>query len=205
MYIGYSDIDKGEEATQRSASVIRSYAQQKGLRVEKVVQSTNLRTIFEPTEKKTNVQGIIIESIQSLGKDLESIKEQLKLCQEHQLGIISIKEGYNLSASSINEGLIKGLELAIRIKKDLHSQQTQTGLRQAKASGKTLGRKRGQTIKKRLSGKEEEIKELLRAHTTRSAIAAKLDVTRMTLYNFMKHMKPVQRRKTPSSNNSITL
>ena len=181
MYIGYSDIDKGEEATQRSASVIRSYAQQKGLRVEKVVQSTNLRTIFEPTEKKTKVQGIIIESIQSLGKDLESI----------------------ISASSINEGLIKGLELAIRIKKDLHSQQTQTGLIQAKASGKTLGRKRGQTIKKRLSGKEEEIKELLRAHATRSAIAAKLDVSRMTLYNFMKHMKPAQRRKTPSSNNSI--
>ena len=49
-----------------------------------------------------------------------------------------------------------------------------------------LGRPFGAIVKKRLEGKEEEIRQLLLQKVTKAEIARRLGVSRITVFNFVK-------------------
>jgi len=72
----------------------------------------------------------------------------------------------------------------------LISQRTKEALAQRKIEGQTLGRSKGSLSKKtKFTGKEEEIKGLLRKKVSVSAIERILGVHRLTVDNFIKARK----------------
>ena len=52
-----------------------------------------------------------------------------------------------------------------------------------------LGRAKNAIVAKRLDGREEEIRDLLSRGLSRREISARLNVSRTTLYNFLKKKK----------------
>ena len=66
----------------------------------------------------------------------------------------------------------------------------QRSARPQKAEGAVLGRPKGsKSKKKKLTGKESEINELLNKHISKSAIARIMGVHRLTVIEFLKEME----------------
>ncbi len=77
-----------------------------------------------------------------------------------------------------------------QIERNLISQRTKEALARIKSEGKKLGRPKGSLSKvTKLTGKEEEIKDLLRKKVSISAIGRILGVHRLTVDNFIKSRK----------------
>ena len=76
--------------------------------------------------------------------------------------------------------------LSAQIERDLISQRTREGLARRIASGQKLGRPMGgHNSKYKLTGKEEKIKAMLEAGTSKAEMARKLKVSRNTLAAFL--------------------
>ena len=78
------------------------------------------------------------------------------------------------------------VDIAIEIRSNLISQNTKKVLKQRKNEGVKLGRPFGAVVKKRLDGKEDEIRKLLSQKVSKAEIARRFNVTRITVFNFIK-------------------
>ena len=75
--------------------------------------------------------------------------------------------------------------LLAELERDLISQRTKEGLKNARAQGKIIGRPKGTKGKSKLDGREGEITVYLDKGITRANIARILDVSRPTLNSFI--------------------
>ena len=82
--------------------------------------------------------------------------------------------------------------LFAEIERELISMRTKEGLAAARASGKRLGSPKGRLGQSKLSGREDEIQQLLDLHVSKSSIAKITGVDRSTLYHFIRsrHLIP---------------
>ena len=96
------------------------------------------------------------------------------------------KDGYHFDESNLTADFFKGIDVAIEIRSNLISQNTKKVLKQRKNAGIKLGRPFGAVVKKRLDGKEDEIRKLLSQKVSKAEIARRFNVTRITVFNFVK-------------------
>lgn len=108
-------------------------------------------------------------------------------CMEREIKVYAIKEGYELGNNINSKVLAFAFGLSAEIERNLISQRTKDALARIKSEGQTLGRPKGSLSKEtKLTGKEEEIKDLLRKKVSVSAIGRILGVHRLTVDNFIK-------------------
>ena len=167
MFIGYiqNNEDKAEQA--RQCQQIQSFAKDKKLKLECICTDYTFADIKEVI--MPNCTGIIISNISALGNGLVQIKESLQFCRQHRLKVSSVEDGYHFDESN-----------------HLISQNTKKVLKQRKNEGVKLGRPFGAVVKKRLDGKEDEIRKLLSQKVSKAEIARRFNVTRITVFNFIK-------------------
>ena len=109
---------------------------------------------------------------------------------EREIKVYAIKEGYELGNNINSKVLAFAFGLSAEIERTLISQRTKEALARRKSEGQTLGRPKGSLSKEtKLTGKEEEIKDLLRKKVSVSAIGRILGVHRLTVDNFIKTRK----------------
>ena len=196
MFIGYiqHNNDKTEQASQHQ--LLQSFAKEQGVELDCVYCDYDfalLKGTFIPACK-----GVIICNIRALGKNLSEIKENLRYCQEKKLDVWSIEDGYRFSQQNLTEDFFRGIDVAINVRSNLISQNVRNVLKQRKNDGHKLGRPSGTTIKKRLAGKENEICRLLSNNISKAEIARRLNVSRLTVYNFIKQNK-LERKETSNA------
>ena len=184
MFIGYiqNNEDKAEQA--RQCQQIQSFAKDKKLKLECICTDYTFADIKEVIIP--NCTGIIISNISALGNGLVQIKESLQFCRQHRLKVSSVEDGYHFDESNLTEDFFKGVDIAIEIRSNLISQNTKKVLKQRKNEGVKLGRPFGAVVKKRLDGKEDEIRKLLSQKVSKAEIARRFNVTRITVFNFIK-------------------
>jgi DNA invertase Pin-like site-specific DNA recombinase len=86
----------------------------------------------------------------------------LHTCMDREIQVHTIKEKYELGNNINSKVLAFAFSLSAEIEKQLISQRTKEALARKKSEGMKLGRPKGSLSKKtKLSGKEEQIKELL--------------------------------------------
>lgn len=100
--------------------------------------------------------------------------------------LLTVKEKYELGNNIQSQILAFAFSLSAQIERDLISQRTREGLARRIASGQKLGRPMGgHNSKYKLTGKEEKIKAMLEAGTSKAEMARKLKVSRNTLAAFL--------------------
>ena len=184
MFVGYiqNNEDKAEKACQYQA--VQAFAKEQGLKLDCVYSDYSFADIKEVI--LSDCVGIVIFNISALGDGLAQIKENLLFCREHKLQIYSIEDGYRFNENNLTDDFFKGIDIAIDVRSNLISQNVKKVLKKRKNEGVKLGRPLGALIKKRLEGKEEEIRKLLTQKVTKAEIARRFNVTRNTVFRFVK-------------------
>ena len=184
MFIGYiqNNEDKVEKACQYQA--VQAFAKEQELKLDCICADYTFADIKGMLLSETD--GIVIFNISALGDGLAQIKENLLFCREHKLQIYSIEDGYHFNETNLTDDFFNGIDIAIDVRSNLISQNVKKVLKKRKNEGVKLGRPLGALIKKRLEGKEEEIRKLLAQKVTKAEIARRFNVTRNTVFRFVK-------------------
>jgi len=99
----------------------------------------------------------------------------------------TIKDNYRLGKDISSKVLAFAFGLSAEIERNLISQRTKEALARRRAEGVILGRPKGRKSSRvKLTGREEEIARLLRCGYSKSRIARRLKVHRITLGKFIR-------------------
>ena len=111
----------------------------------------------------------------------------LHTCMEKEIKVFTVKEKYELGNNINSKVLAFAFSLSADIERQLISQRTKEALARKKSEGKKLGRPKGSLSKEtKLSGKEQQIIELLNKKVSYSAIGRIMGVNRLTVSQFVK-------------------
>ena len=112
----------------------------------------------------------------------------------------TIRENYELGNNINSKVLAFAFSLSAEIERQLISQRTKEALARKKSEGMKLGRPKGSlSIHTKLSGKEQQIKELLDKRISYTAIGRILGVHRKTVKSFVESRLLNQDTSAPSS------
>jgi len=193
MVYAYVRVSSDKQSLENQEYEIYKYADNNKLKIQKWVKETiSSRKKIEERElynliQKLNADDILLVSeISRLGRNIMEVMNLLKECMEKDVKVYSIKENYKLGNNIESKVLAFAFSLSAEIERDLISQRTKEALARKKSEGKTLGRPKGSLAKEtKLSGKENEIKELLDKKVSLSAISRIYGVHRITVKNFV--------------------
>jgi DNA invertase Pin-like site-specific DNA recombinase len=139
---------------------------------------------------------IICSELSRLGRSLFMIMSILNNLMLHGVRVWTIKDNYRLGDDIQSKVLAFAFGISAEIERDLISQRTKEALVLKREEGVILGRPCGRkSTKVKLSGHEDEIRELLKKKTSKTAIGRIFGVNRMTVAYFLKERMPKKRKK----------
>ena len=197
MIYGYIRVSTDKQTVENQRFEIRKYAKRKKIEIDGWVEETISGTI-SPDKRNLGklLKGaqkgdvIICSELSRLGRNMFMIMSILNVLMERNIMVYTVKEGYKLGDDLSSKVLAFAFSISAEIERSLLSQRTTEALRRKKAEGVKLGRPLGRkSTKYKLSGKEDEIIEMLDAGFTKTYICKFYGVSTATLYSFMKRTK----------------
>jgi len=142
---------------------------------------------------------LIVSELSRLGRSLNQILQIVDRLIDKGVRLVAIKESIRFEGKQNlqTKAMIALFGLFAEVERDLIAERTKEGLAAAKAKGKQLGRPKGVLGKSKLDGKEEEIKRLLQKKVSKASIARIVDVSPMTLENFIRTRKLQSSKRRP--------
>lgn len=199
MIYGYIRVSTDKQTVENQRFEIEKFARGSNILIDKWIEETisgnmavekrKLGTLL----KKLHKGDILISSeISRLGRNLMMIMSILNVCMQKEIQVWTIKDNYRLGNDINSKVLAFAFGLSAEIERNLISQRTKEALERKKKEGVILGRPKGRkSSRTKLSGKEERIHEMLGNGCSKSHIARKMRVSRVTLLNFLKKEGPV--------------
>ena len=130
---------------------------------------------------------LICAEISRLGRNMMMIMDILNQCLKRDVQVWTVKDNYRLGADISSKVLAFAFGLSAEIERNLISQRTKEALARRRSEGVTLGRPTGsKSAYVKLTGLEEEIDFLLKRGFSKSRIARRFKVHRITLYTFLR-------------------
>lgn len=194
MIYAYIRVSTDKQTVENQRFEILKYADTKKITIDQWVEETvssrrklKDRLLGQTLEKLKNDDILIVSELSRLGRNLMEVMSILHTCMDKDIQVHTIKEKYELGNNINSKVLAFAFSLSAEIERQLISQRTKEALARKKSEGMKLGRPKGSLSKKtKLSGKEDQIKELLEKDISYSAIGRILDVNRLTVKNFVE-------------------
>lgn len=194
MIYGYIRVSTDKQNVENQKFEIDNFCNKEKLQVNKWIEETiSGNKAVEKRKlglllKRLNKDDILICSeISRLGRNLMMIMSILNHCMEREIKVWTIKDNYRLGCDINSKVLAFAFGLSAEIERNLISQRTKEALARKKSEGIILGRPIGSKSKKRkLTGRELKIQEMLEKNSTKSEIARKFNVSRITMVNYIK-------------------
>jgi DNA invertase Pin-like site-specific DNA recombinase len=115
------------------------------------------------------------------------IMEILNICMTKGCRVWTIKDNYRLGDDIQSKVLAFAFGLSAEIERNLISQRTKEALARKKSEGVVLGHPKGRkNSKMKLTGKDRQIETLLAEGISKSEIARRMNVNRMTIAAYIK-------------------
>lgn len=195
MIYGYIRVSTDKKTTENQRFEIEKFSGVKEMPIGEWIEETISATKklddrkFGGLLKRMKTGDIlIVTELSRLGRNLMQIMSILNRCMENQIQVFTIKENYELGNNINSKVLAFAFGLSAEIERNLISQRTKEALARKKAEGVILGRPKGSKSKVvKLTGKEDEIKDLLDKKISKSAIGRLLGAHRLTVDEFIKH------------------
>lgn len=148
------------------------------------------RSLGQLINKLKKGDKLIVAELSRLGRNLLDVMSVLNEIMLRECFLLSIKEGYELGDNINSKVLAFAFSLSSEIERQLISQRTKEALARRKAGGQSLGRPVGFRLKNtKLTGKEEEIRNLLKHQVSVRAIARMNGVHHVTVSEFAEKHK----------------
>jgi len=194
MNYGYIRISTDKQTTENQRFEIINFTKLRtfeiGEWIEETISSTKkleVRKFGCLLNKMEKGDILVVSELSRLGRNLMQIMKILHDCMEKDVMVYTVKENYELGNNINSKVLAFAFGLSAEIERNLISQRTREALARRKAEGQILGRPIGSKSQTRkLSGKEEEIKNLMNRKISYSAIGRILGVHRLTVSSFAK-------------------
>ena len=194
MNYGYIRVSTDRQTTQNQKFEIKNYAKEREIIIDEWIEETisatkklEQRKFGQLLKKMKKGDMLIVSELSRMGRNLMQIMKILHDCMEKDIQVFTIKERYELGNNINSKVLAFAFGLSAEIERNLISQRTKEALARKKAEGVILGRPVGSkssTLK--LTGKEEEIKKLLKKKISYSGIGRILGAHRLTVSTFVK-------------------
>jgi DNA invertase Pin-like site-specific DNA recombinase len=196
MIYGYIRVSTDRQTVENQRFEINNFCEQKVMVVDKWIEETisGTKTIQErklgKLLKKMKKEDILICSeLSRLGRNLLMIMGILNECMNRDIQVWTIKDNYRLGSDISSKVLAFAFGLSAEIERNLVSQRTKEALARMKSEGIHVGRPYGAKSKEiKLTGKEGQIKKMLKKKMSKVKIAKKLGEHRSTLRRFLQGM-----------------
>jgi len=194
MIYGYIRVSTDKQTVENQKFEINGFCQQQQILVGKWIEETisgtkdlEDRKLGKLLKKMKKDDILICSELSRLGRNLLMIMGILNHCMKKDVQVWTIKDNYRLGSDINSKVLAFAFGLSAEIERNLISQRTKEALARKKAEGVILGRPKGRkSSKTKLTGKEKEIKRLLKDKVSYSAISRILGVHRLTVTSFIK-------------------
>lgn len=194
MNYGYIRVSTDKQTVENQRYEITRFCEESGISIDRWIEETisGTKSVEErklgrllKRLKKNDV--LICAELSRLGRNLLMIMSILNHCMNHEIQVWTIKDNYRLGSDINSKVLAFAFGLSAEIERNLISQRTKEALARKKAEGIILGRPKGSKSKnKKLTGKEAEIKRLLGLQVSKTSIAKRYGVHRITLNDFIR-------------------
>lgn len=193
MVYGYIRVSTDKQTVENQRFEIERFCKKEGLTIDGWIEETisgtknySKRALGKLLNRIVKDDLIICTELSRLGRNLFMIMEILNICMTKESRVWTIKDNYRLGDDIQSKVLAFAFGLSAEIERNLISQRTKEALARKRTEGVILGRPKGRkSSHTKLSGKEEIIKNCLAAGFSKSAIARKLHVHRITLAKFI--------------------
>ncbi len=194
MIYGYIRVSSDKQTVENQRFEINNFCNRKELCVDGWIEETisgtkayNKRELGKLLKKVKKNDLIICAELSRLGRNLFMIMEILNICMNKECKVWTIKDNYRLGEDIQSKVLAFAFGLSAEIERNLISQRTKEALARKKAEGVVLGRPKGsKNATNKLTNKEEKLFFLLESGLTKSMIAKKMNISRNTLYIYLK-------------------
>lgn len=197
MIYAYIRVSTDKQTVENQRFEINRFAQQREFQVdiwvEETVSGTRLakdRKLGMLLKKIKKGDTLVVSEISRLGRRLMEVMSILNACMLKNIVLLTVKEKYEPGNNIQSQILAFAFSLSAQIERDLISQRTREGPVRRIASGQKPGRPAGgHNSRYKLTGKEKQIKAMLKAGTGKAEMARKLKVSRNTLAAFLNRDK----------------
>jgi DNA invertase Pin-like site-specific DNA recombinase len=192
---GYVRVSTTTQETTNQELEITRYARKKDFRLDEVFsfvvssrKSKDERGLNKLLELVNEGDILIFTELSRLGRSTVEVISILRELGDKGVIVHLIKQNMIIDKNGVDpfqKMLITMLASFDELSRDIISLRVTEGLKGAKERGRVGGRRKGQTVAKKLDGKEQEIKELLELGVSKGKIAEKFGVSRPTLNRFI--------------------
>jgi len=194
MNYGYIRVSTDKQTVENQRFEIARFCERENVVIDHWIEET-ISGAKEPEKRKlgpvlTKLQKgdiLICAELSRLGRSLLMIMEILNHCLKREVQVWTIKDNYRLGTDISSKVLAFAFALTAEIERNLVSQRTKEALIRKRAEGVILGRPKGRKSSHvKLTGREDDILRLLKRGLSKTRIARRLKVHRITLANFIR-------------------
>ncbi len=195
MVYGYIRVSSDKQTVENQRFEIKHFCEISNIVIDDWIEETisgtknyDKRKLGKVLKRIKKGDLIICSELSRLGRSLFMIMDILNICLSKEARVWTIKDNYRLGDDIQSKVLAFAFGLSAEIERNLISQRTKEALKRKREEGVVLGRPKGSSKPEhyKLFGKDELIKKFINENMSKTKIAKKLKVNRLTLGKYIK-------------------
>lgn len=198
MIYGYIRVSTDKQTVENQRFEIETFARKRNMIIDEwkseVISGTKKaeeRLLGRLLHRLKKGDILVISELSRLGRNLLQIMSILNYLMEHEITLLTVKEGYELGNNINSKVLAFAFGLSAEIERNLISQRTKEALARKRAEGVILGRPKGkaQLSTYKLYTYRQEIIDMRQTGMSFNKIAKIYRVNRATVSKFIKRLE----------------
>ena len=194
MNYGYIRVSTDKQTVENQRYEINRFCERENIVIDHWIEETTSgskepeKRKLGPVLSKLKKNDILVcAELSRLGRSLLMIMDILNQCLKREVQVWTIKDNYRLGSDITSKVLAFAFGLAAELERDLISKRTKEALARKRAEGVILGRPKGRkSSRQKLTGHEDDILHLLKRGHSKTRIARRLKVHRITLATYIR-------------------